>query len=65
MGLEKSLQFLKDAMDVMPQAKRPMEDTTHPNVSIKRFKEMAKAPKDKKKNRRRRFGHGGPCDDFL
>ncbi len=52
-------------MDVMPQAKRPMEDTTHLNVSIKRFKEMARAPKDKKKNRRQRFGHGGPCDDFL
>jgi hypothetical protein len=45
MGLEKSLQFPEDAMDVMAQAKRPMEDTTHPNVSIKRFKEMARAPK--------------------
>jgi hypothetical protein len=56
MGLEKSLQFPKDAMDVMAQAKRPMEDTTHPDVIIKRFKEMARAPKDKKKNRRRRFG---------
>ncbi len=40
-------------MDVMAQAKRPMEDTTHHDVSIKRFKEMARAPK---KNRRRRFG---------
>jgi hypothetical protein len=56
MGLEKSLQFPEDAMDVMAQAKRPMEDTTHPDVSIKRFKEMARAPKDKKKNRKRRFG---------
>jgi len=53
MGLEKSLQFPEDAMDVMAQAKRPMGDTTHPDVSIKRFKEMARAPK---KNRRRRFG---------
>ncbi|KAH8932644.1 hypothetical protein BDL97_19G084500 [Sphagnum fallax] len=53
MGLEKSLQFPEDAMDVMAQAKRPMEDTTHPDISIKRFKEMARAPK---KNRRRRFG---------
>jgi hypothetical protein len=52
-GLEKSLQFPEDAMDVMAQAKRPMEDTIHPDVSIKRFKEMARAPK---KNRRRRFG---------
>jgi len=56
MGLEKSLQFPKDAMDVMAQAKRPMEDTTHHDVNIKRFKEMARAPKDKKKNQRRRFG---------
>jgi hypothetical protein len=53
MGLEKSLQFPEDAMDVMAQAKRPMEDTTQPDVSIKRFKEMARAPK---KNRRWRFG---------
>ncbi len=53
MGLEKNLQFPEDAMDVMAQAKRPMEDTTHPDVSIKRFKEMARASK---KNRRRRFG---------
>ncbi|KAH8936714.1 hypothetical protein BDL97_17G098800 [Sphagnum fallax] len=52
MGLEKSLLFPEDAMDVMAQAKRPMEDTTHPDVSIKRFKEMARASK---KNRRRRF----------
>jgi hypothetical protein len=56
MGLEKSVQFPEDVMDVMAQTKRPMEDTTHPDVSIKRFKEMARAPKEKKKNRRRRFG---------
>jgi hypothetical protein len=56
MGLEKSLQFPKDAVDVVAQTKRPAEDTTHPNVSIKRFKEMARAPKEKKKSRRRRFG---------
>jgi len=53
MGLEKSLQFPEDAMDVMAQAKRPMEDTIHPDISIKRFKEMVRALK---KNRRRRFG---------
>ncbi len=35
-------------MDVMAQTKRPMEDTTHPYASIKRFKEMARAPKEKK-----------------
>ncbi|CAK9191943.1 unnamed protein product [Sphagnum troendelagicum] len=56
MGLEKSLQLPQDAMDVMAQAKRPMEGISHPDTSIKRFKEMAKAPKEKKKNRRRRFG---------
>ncbi len=69
MGLEKSLKILEDAMDVMAQTKRPAEDTTHPNASVKRFKEMARAPKEKKKNRRRRFGFQdfpifrdfGPC----
>jgi len=33
-----------------------VEDTTHPDTSVKRFKEMARAPKEKKKNRRQRFG---------
>jgi len=33
-----------------------VEDTTHPNTSVKRFKEMARAPKEKKKNRRWKFG---------
>jgi hypothetical protein len=56
MGLEKSLQFPEDAMDVMAQTKRPAEDTPHLDTSVKRFKEMARAPKEKKKNRRRRFG---------
>ncbi len=32
-----------------------MEDTTHPDISVKRFKEMVRAPKEKKKNRRWRF----------
>jgi len=49
MGLEKSLQIPKDAMDVMAQTKRPVEDTTRPYASVKRFKEMARAPKEKKK----------------
>jgi len=52
MGLEKSLQILEDAVDVMAQTKRPAENTIHPNTSIKKFKEMARAPKEKKKNRR-------------
>jgi hypothetical protein len=49
MGLEKSLKIPDDAMDVMAQTKRPVEDTTHPDASIKRFKEMARAPKEKKR----------------
>jgi hypothetical protein len=56
MGLEKTLKILEDAMDVMAQTKQPMEDTTHFNASIKRFKEMARAPKEKKKNQKRKFG---------
>jgi hypothetical protein len=56
MGLEKSLQFPENVMDVMAQTKRPVEDTTHPDTSVKRFKEMARAPKEKKKNQRQRFG---------
>jgi hypothetical protein len=56
MGLEKSLKIHEDAMDVMAQTKRLVEDITHLDANVKRFKEMAKAPKEKKKNRRRRFG---------
>ncbi len=56
MGLEKSFQFPEDAMDVIAQTKRLAKDTTHPNTSVKRFKDMARAPKEKKKNRRRMFG---------
>jgi hypothetical protein len=56
MGLDRSLQFLEDAMDVMAQTKRPVEDTTHLDINVKRFKEMARAPKEKKKNQRQRFG---------
>jgi hypothetical protein len=50
MGLERSLKIPKDVIDVMAQTERPMEDTTHFDASVKRFKEMAKAPKKKKKN---------------
>jgi hypothetical protein len=42
-------------MDVMAQTKRSVEDTTHFDANVKRFKEMARTPKEKKKNRRRRF----------
>jgi hypothetical protein len=34
----------------MAQTKRPIEDTTHLDASVKRFKEMARAPKENKKN---------------
>ncbi len=43
-------------MDVMAQTKRSVEDAIHPDVSVKKFKEMARASKEKKKNRRWRFG---------
>jgi hypothetical protein len=47
--LEKSLKIPKDVMDVMAQTKRLVEDTTHLDVSVKRLKEMARAPKQKRK----------------
>jgi hypothetical protein len=50
MGLERSLKIPEDVIDVMVQTKQPVEDTTHPDATIKRFKEMARAPKEKKKN---------------
>ncbi len=56
MGLERSLQIPEDVINVMAQTKRPAEDATHLDASVKRFKEMVKAPKEKKKNWRRRFG---------
>jgi hypothetical protein len=49
MGLEKSLKIPEDAMDVMAQTKQPTEDTTHLDASVKRFKEMVRAPKKKKR----------------
>ncbi len=36
-------------MDVMAKIKRPVEDTTHPYASVKRFKEMVRAQKKRKK----------------
>jgi hypothetical protein len=38
-----------------------MEDIIHPDVSVKMFKEMVKAPKEKKNSWVRRFGF----QDFL
>jgi hypothetical protein len=34
-------------VDVMAQTKQPMEDTTHPNTNVKKFKEMVRALKEK------------------
>jgi hypothetical protein len=56
MGLERSLKILEDVIDVMAQTKLLAEGTIHCDASVKRFKEMAKAPKEKKKNQRWRFG---------
>jgi hypothetical protein len=56
MRLERSPKIPEDAIDVMAQTKRLVEDTIHLNASVKRFKEMVRAPKEKKKNRRQRFG---------
>ncbi len=50
MGLEKSLKIPKDTIDVMAQTKRPVEGTSHLDTSVKRFKEMARALKEKKIN---------------
>jgi hypothetical protein len=49
MGLEKNLNFFENVVDVMVQTKRSLEDTIHLDTNIKRFKEMTKAPKKKKK----------------
>jgi hypothetical protein len=49
MGLERSFKIPEDAIDVMTQTKQPAEDTTHFVASVKKFKEMAKAPKREKK----------------
>ncbi len=45
-SFELGLKIPEDVVDVMAQTKQSMEDTTHFNTSVKRFKEMAKAPKE-------------------
>ncbi len=59
MSLERSLKIPKDVIDVMAQTKWPMENTTHPNASVKRFKEMRKPQK------RRKWTKGGGLDSKL
>ncbi len=51
-GLKRSFKILEDVINVMAETKQSMEDIIHPNANVKRFKEMARAPKNKKKNRR-------------
>jgi hypothetical protein len=51
-GLKRNFKILENVINVMAQTKRSMENTTHFDANVKRFKEMAKAPKEKKKNRR-------------
>jgi hypothetical protein len=48
-GLKKNLKILEDVVDVMAQTKWLLKDTTHINISVKRFKELTRAPKKKKK----------------
>jgi len=56
MGLERSLKIPKDVVDVMAQTKWFAENTIHLDINVKRFKEMAKAPKKKKNSPKWRFG---------
>jgi hypothetical protein len=42
MGLEKTLKILQDVVDVMAQIKQLVENTTHSNTNVIRFKEMAR-----------------------
>jgi hypothetical protein len=46
MGLENNLKILEDVIDVMAQIKRSVENITHLDTSIKRFKEMARISKE-------------------
>jgi hypothetical protein len=48
MGLENNLKILENVIDVMAQTKQ-LGDTTHHNINVKKFKEMAIAPKNKRK----------------
>ncbi len=48
MGLKKNIKIPKDVVDVMSQTKQSLEENTHLDINVKRFKEMARAPKEKK-----------------
>jgi hypothetical protein len=42
MGFKKSFKIPYDVVDVMAQIKRPLEEITHHDAKVKRFKEMAR-----------------------
>jgi hypothetical protein len=46
MGLEKNFKIHEDVINVMAQIKRSTGDTIHLDASVKKFKEMVRAPKD-------------------
>jgi hypothetical protein len=50
MGFERSFKITKDVVDVMAQTKQLVKDTTNFHTIVKRFKEMARAPKERKNN---------------
>jgi hypothetical protein len=50
MGFERSFKITKDVVDVWAQTKQLMEDTNNPRTIVKRFKEMARAPRERKNN---------------
>ncbi len=47
-GYGKEFKIPEDVIDVMAQTKWPVENTFYFEANVKRFKEMAKAPKEKK-----------------
>jgi len=49
-SLERNFKIPKDVVDVMAQIKWPVENTIHLDANIKRFMEMARTPKEKKKS---------------
>ncbi len=54
-SFELGLKTPKDLVNVMAQTNQSMEDIIHFNTSVKKFKEMARGPKEKKKNQKQRF----------
>jgi hypothetical protein len=50
MSFERNFKTTKDVINVMAQTKWLMEDITYPHTIVKRFKEMVRAPREKKKS---------------